>query len=182
MPPAERAAGSSRPMPRLLLLAAAVLLLARVATGVWEQRRAPQVAERIAWVEIRNAEIESRRTHKPILYEFGAEWCGPCKTLSKEVFSDDAAAARIEQTFVPVRVLDRQQEDGRNPPEVERLQQAYKIAAFPTLVATWPGSQHFEMTDGYPGRAATEQWLARAAVTLSTQPPGAAVDSVLPLR
>ena len=184
MPPVEpaRISGPSRSLPRMLLLVAAALLIARIGTGVWEQRHAPQVVERVTWVEPSRAEAESRRTHKPILYEFSAEWCGPCQTLSREVFSDAEAAAQIERMFVPVRVLDRQQEEGRNPPDVEKLEHAYQVRGFPTLIVTWPGSARYETTSGYRGREGTLQWLARGNAKMRMQPMSGAVDSVLTPR
>jgi thiol:disulfide interchange protein len=165
MPPAEPSpiSGPSRPLPRTLLLLAAALLVARVATGVWEHMRPPQGVDRVAWVEIDRAVEESRRTHKPILYEFGADWCGPCQIMANEVFADEANARRIEQSFVPVRVIDRQREQGRNPPDVDRLQNAYRISAFPTLVVARPDDPSFKSISGYRGRDATMSWLQGAA-------------------
>jgi thiol-disulfide isomerase/thioredoxin len=155
--------GTSRPLPRVLLLLAAALLVARVGTGVWEARHAPVPVDRVAWVDIPSAESESRRTGKPILYEFGAEWCGPCELMAREVFADADAARSIEHQFVPVRVVDRQQEDGRNVPDVQRLERMYSIEGFPTLVVAWPGQPHFESTSGYRGRDGTLAWLSRAS-------------------
>ncbi len=174
MPPADRdpVTGTSRPLPRALLLLAAALLVARVGTGLWEERHRPPVAapaatpgtaagaERVAWVPIDRAEDESRRAHKPVLYEFSAEWCGPCRAMSREVFADSADAARIAAWYVPVRVLDRVREEGRNPPAVERLQDAYHVEAFPTLVVTWPGTSEYRRTEGYGGADGTMAWLA----------------------
>ena len=136
MPPGEpeRISGASRPLPRALLVLAAALLVARVATGVWEEQHPPKIVERVAWVELERAEAESRLTRKPILYEFGAEWCGPCHLMSREVFANEVHARQIEQSFVPVTVVDRRREEGQNSPEVERLERAYGITAFPTLV------------------------------------------------
>jgi len=165
MPPAEpeRSSGPSRPLPRLLLILAAALLVARVGTGVWEEHHPVKAVDRVAWVEIEKAVEEARRTGKPILYEFGADWCGPCQMMARDVFANAEAAQRIGQTFVPVRVLDRQREEGRNPPDVERLESAYGVSAFPTLVVAWPNEPKFEITSGYAGRDATLSWLARAA-------------------
>ncbi len=165
MPPAEPngSSGSSRPLPRLLLVLAAALLVARIGTGVWEQAHPPTAVNRVAWVEIDRAADEARRSHKPILYEFGADWCGPCQLMAREVFADESHARQIGMTFVPVRVLDRQREEGQNPPDVDRLENAYRITAFPTLVVAWPGESHFEITNGYRGPEATMDWLRRAA-------------------
>src|SRR3989442_13416907 len=118
------------------------LPVARAGTGGWEQAHPPKPAAGLAWAEIARATAEARRTHKPILYEFGADWCGPCQRMAREVFADEGLARRIGQTFVPVRVLDRQREEGHNPPDVERLENAYRISAFPTLVVAWPDERH----------------------------------------
>ncbi len=202
MPPADGAhlAGPSRALPRALVIAAAALLIARVATGIWDARHAPPAAmrpvggsthvrfgtaggtDRVAWVPIAQAEELAKRTARPILYDFSAEWCGPCRKMADEVFADPEEATRIGQLFVPVRVTDRQREDGRNPLEVDRLQQAYGIDAFPTLVVASPGRQRFEKSSGYFGRDATIQWLAQAAMTARMRGLGALPDSTPPVR
>jgi len=165
MPPAEPApgSGSSRPLPRALLLLAAALLVARVGTGVWEERHPPAVEERVSWRPLDEARAESEQTHRPILYEFSADWCAPCQAMSREVFSDPDAARRIEAWYIPVRVLDRQQEEGRNPAAVDSLQRAYAINGFPTLIVAWPDRPEFRSTSGYRGRQQTLQWLASNA-------------------
>lgn len=193
MPPVEtpKRTGSSRPLPRWLLMLAAALLVARIGTGIYEhihpadsatsdaQTQAGKPADLVAWVPAAQAEAESRRTGKPILYEFGADWCAPCHMLADQVFADPAAAAQIGQMYVPVRIVDRRQEEGHNPPEVERLASAYSVNEFPTLIATWPGGSNYESKGGYMGRSGTLQWLAVASVKLRSQAPGAAVDSTI---
>ena len=195
MPPVEPAkrSGSSRPLPRWLLILAAALLAARIGTGIYEhqhradspvsgaQSKAPagKGADLVPWVPASLAEAESRRTGKPILYEFGAEWCGPCHMLTDQVFADPAAAAQIASMYVPVRIVDRQQEEGHNPPETERIMSAYSINEFPTLIAAWPGETNYESKSGYIGRTGTLQWLGVASARLRAHAPGASVDSTI---
>ncbi|MBI1798032.1 MAG: thioredoxin family protein [Candidatus Eisenbacteria bacterium] len=166
MPPVDGAPGSTRWLPTGLVIAAAVLLVARVGTGIYEERHPPALADLVHWRPIETAVAEARQAHRPILYDFTADWCPPCRAMKREVFADPQAAAQIERLFVPVRVLDRQREEGRNPAAVESLQTRYSIDSFPTLVVAPVGQGEAKTFAGYGGKAATLQQLSRAAVAL----------------
>src|SRR4051812_46437043 len=116
MPRLREARGAtSRALPRVLLLIAAALLIARIGSGVWEREHPPAAVERLSWRPIEAALGEAGGTRKPILYEFSAAWCGPCKAMSSEVFADERSPRLLNEWFVPVRVVDVQREQGRNP-------------------------------------------------------------------
>ena len=165
MPPAtaDTPRGSSRAFPRVLVLLAAALFVARIATGVIEQQHPSAVADAIAWRDPADAETEARQTGKPILYEFGAEWCGPCRALQTQVFADPRYGPLIQSRYVPVRVTDRVREDGRNPLDVQALQDRYRITAFPTLVMVDPDAGVLGRLEGYPGPQAVVQTLTETA-------------------
>jgi thiol:disulfide interchange protein len=170
MPPAERGAGtagtSTRGLPRWLLIAAMALLVARIGTGLYEEKHPPAKADLVRWRPIERAIVEARQTNKPILYDFSADWCVPCQTMQREVFADEQAAAMIEKSFVPVRVIDRQREEGHNPAAVDTLQRRFKIESFPTLVIAPTEKGEPVVLEGYGGRAVTMQRLTQAAMKL----------------
>ena len=169
MPPSRDAPGGpSRRLPLLLLVIGAALLVARIGTGIREQRSPPELRDRVTWHPIASAEADSRRSGRPILYDFSAEWCGPCKLMAAEVFADDRTARTLNEMFVPVRVVDRAREDGKNPPEVQALQNRFRVEAFPTLVVYAPETGRHGTITGYPGRAAVIQELTQTAVRLHT--------------
>jgi thiol:disulfide interchange protein len=164
MPPAADAprAGSTRHLPRWLLIVAGALLVARVGSGVWDQAHPPVYEERIRWRTLAQGVEEARRTRRPILYDFTADWCPPCRLMQSELFGDPEASAQITSSFVPIRVLDRQREEGRNAAWVDSLQRHYQVTVFPTLVVARLGGGEPTVITGYPGKTQTLQMLSRA--------------------
>ncbi|HVZ81832.1 MAG TPA: thioredoxin fold domain-containing protein [bacterium] len=101
------------------------------------------------WRSPSDGMVEAKSTGKLLLYDFSAEWCGPCRRLNDEVFENPAFKAQILEKFVPVHVVDRRREEGRNPQEIEGLQQKYAIRAFPTLIIRAPSGDDFRRQEGY---------------------------------
>lgn len=162
--PPRRLEGSTRSVPRALLVLAGALLVARVATGIYEERHPPAAHDLVKWRPIAAASEEARSTARPLLYDFTAEWCPPCRVMEREVFADESAARTIETSFVPVRVLDRVREEGRNPPDVAALQARFGVTAFPTLVVVSAHGGSPTVIEGYPGKPTLMRRLMEAVL------------------
>jgi len=162
MPQVERVKGSSRRDPAWLWIAAGALLVARVATGVYEERNPVARPDLVSWVPAPIAPERALATNKPILYEFSADWCGPCQQLEREVFADEKQARILSQFVVPVRVIDRQRELGHNSPLVDSLQRVHDVRAFPTLVLVDADGRAIDRMEGFPGAERFMSWVATA--------------------
>lgn len=68
-----------------------------------------------------NFEEEVFRSEKPVLVDFFADWCGPCKVLSPVI---DVLAEEVKEVKVAKINVDEQ----------PRLAEKYKIMTVPTLV------------------------------------------------
>ena len=148
----------SRLSPVLLwVLVAAVLL--RIVTAVMERSGKTPGGGLVEWQPPEKAAALSRSSGRPVLYDFTAAWCGPCKLLDRD-WAEPGIAGRVNASFVPARVVDRQREDGRNSPEVAELLRRYEISGFPTLVVAGADGTLIGKMEGYRGRQALESFLA----------------------
>ena len=148
-------------IPAALFVAVAAALALRIGTGLLGPGRT-EGAGRVAWQPREKAAVLARLGGKPILYDFTAAWCGPCKMLDRD-WEDSILAARVNESFVPSRIVDRQREDGRNPGDVDELLHRFEVSGFPTLVAADANGKMIGKLEGYRGRRALEEFLSRSA-------------------
>jgi thiol:disulfide interchange protein len=151
--------GSTRALPRGLLVAAVLLLGARVASGFYEKQHPSEPWSLVAWVPLEQAQALSRERHLPILYYFSADWCSPCTMMERDVFNNDYAARGINARYIPVKLKDRREEEGVNKPEVAALIKEHGVHAFPFFAIVGPDGQTQRITRGYNGYTGTLQFL-----------------------
>lgn len=134
-------------VPLLLIVVAFLLVTTRVA-GHFLTPAAPK-GNLVQWVPLEDVSADS--SNRIVLLDFTAEWCMPCHMLDEQVFGNPALAEEINARFIPVRVTDRQREDGRNSRSVESLQQRYGVRSFPTIIFAAPDGSERGRMEGYAG-------------------------------
>lgn len=163
LPP--RSQSKISPVLLWLLLAAALF---RIVTAVTSKNDAGSGVGLVRWTNAAEAAQAARASGKPILYDFTAEWCGPCHALDGEGWTDARIAGFVNESFVPARVMDRVREEGKNPGWMDALQQSYGVNAFPTLVVAAPDGRELAKTQGYAGKQRLLNFLQGARA----KPPG----------
>ncbi|HEV7573319.1 MAG TPA: thioredoxin fold domain-containing protein [Thermoanaerobaculia bacterium] len=146
-----------RALPVWLVILTALLIIARVVSTRYPVTSETDGVRKSAttfvhWTPINLASAAALRSHRPILYEFSAEWCGPCHVLEREVFMNAALAAKINDHYIAVQVIDRQREEGHNEPAVQQLMDRYGINAFPTVIIAAADGKPRDKVIGYAGR------------------------------
>jgi thiol-disulfide isomerase/thioredoxin len=141
----------------ILVWALAAALVFRIVTAVMD-RGGTDGTGLVRWHPREDAAAHAASTGKPILYEFTAAWCGPCKLVDRD-WNTTEVADQVNTSFVPVRIVDRQREDGRNAPDVADLERQYEVSGFPTLVVAAPDGRLIRKHEGYRNRAALVEFL-----------------------
>jgi thiol:disulfide interchange protein DsbD len=77
--------------------------------------------------QLLSAAVEKK---KPVIIDFTAAWCAPCRELDEVTFHDRDIVNQAEQHFIMVKV-DLTRKDN---PENERLLQQYEVKGVPTVV------------------------------------------------
>ncbi len=101
---------------------------------------------------------EAQKLKKPIIIDFYATWCTPCRELEEVTFHDASVVKQAESDFVMVKVDVTKGGNARH----ERLLQEYRIKGVPTIAfldANGKERQDLRLVDFLP----PDQFLSRMA-------------------
>jgi thiol:disulfide interchange protein DsbD len=108
------------------LVFATLLLIAAIVWAIPERK----AGEKVAWTKYEPSAIAAAApAHKPVIIDFYATWCLPCKELDAKTFSDDAVAKDLDR-FVRIKADLTNDAD----PLVQKLTKEYAIVGVPTIV------------------------------------------------
>jgi thioredoxin-related protein len=142
---------SQRALPIWLFAIALVVLLARIGLNLSAGARVTNDGDLVRWTA---PDSQHEPSGRPVLYDFSAAWCGPCRQMERDVFRNPALAARINGELTPVRIVDRQREDGVNPRAVRDLEERFQVRVFPTVVVADETGRELARMEGFEGSEA----------------------------
>ena len=95
------------------------------------------------WEKDWNSALKEAKAKKKFIFlDAYASWCGPCKLLKKNTFTDDKAGKFFNETFINV-AMDMEKGEG---PDIGTK---YGVNAFPTLIITDADGNLITYTQGY---------------------------------
>jgi thiol:disulfide interchange protein len=85
-------------------------------------------ASAVAWrSDFDAALVESRSSGKPLLLDFGASWCPPCRVMEHEVWPDREVGSAVNGHYIPVRL-------DVDDPKAGPLAIRHKVQGIPAIV------------------------------------------------
>jgi len=121
----------------LLLLS---LLLSTIGCVEKEENTNDTVSLSIAWMPFSEGLQKAKQEDKPVMVDFYADWCGPCRMMDQITYEDEKVIEEVMKNFVPVKVdVDVEQS----------LAYQFGIYSIPTIVYLDENGNEVYRTVGY---------------------------------
>ncbi|MDX2300017.1 MAG: thioredoxin family protein [Xanthomonadaceae bacterium] len=104
----------------------ALVYFGNVQLQTWLGERALQRTQ-LQFLDIGAGLAQAQTSGKPVLVDFSAIWCGACRAMHQDLFTDATVKSALARDYVLVRV-------DYDAPEAETFMQRYQVHFFPTLV------------------------------------------------
>ena len=120
-----------------------------------------QAQDQIKWLKFEEAIAANEQNPKMILVDVYTDWCGWCKKMDKETFTDPAVIAHINQNFYAVKM---NAEDSKRTFEFmgktyteAQMAASMRVRSYPNFVVIEPKLQNIAQLPGYRN---PEQFIA----------------------
>ena len=139
-------------MKQIIIIIAVCLL----AAGSW--------AKDIEWQKnYDNALAQAKKDKKLVLVDIYTDWCGWCKKLDHDTYSDKDVQAKVAKNFVAVKINPEKSEVGR------KLMEQFGGRGFPFIVFVDADGKKISQLGGYMPAAAFLKQLEQVATPVSAK-------------
>lgn len=102
--------------------------------------------------DLQSALAHAKQSNKPVLIDFNASWCPPCKMMDRQTFPNPAVVAEFEN-WMTVKV---------DVDQNRAVAQDFRTRSMPTLVLLNADGKEIARTEGYLGPSELVAFAARA--------------------
>ena len=128
-------------------------------------------ADKINWMSYDKGAAEAKKANKHMFVDFTASWCGWCKKMEKETFSQPEVIAMLNNNFIPIKVWGDSESqlniDGYKISEKE-FAGSRGVQGYPTFVFESPTREAITGFSGYRDAPTLMNYLTQVKKYIDT--------------